>query len=385
MENNMGEIIEIVNEATQPIPEQNLLTTASSSSEDEEKAPHTPNYERSPSCGKNIEQLKAIYNEKETTTTVKPKQCKPIPPPRKRKRPTTNTEGPGPGRPTKDLALLRDAKSGENDDGADDALSIQVALFSGNGQFRKKAKLLTKHDKDIKCFAIKHYAPLEYIAEEKFGDFYIRIQFGDFVLLTPISMEDTSPAGSIPTTIRELFQLAKETGLPVGIPIGKKGELTLREKAILGDLKLLLGYRHARYRSNRTLGAYWRLDRNPAAPIPPQEPPPRRPPQVMINLDSDEDEQPPAENEPPARPRPPPTNLNHALLQEKGFESFKGKKRLRMEGRLSQALGDAKAMQKIVGGPLWEQLSQIEFYSAILRNNLFGRLIKVSWKDIAQA
>ncbi|CAB3985149.1 Hypothetical predicted protein [Paramuricea clavata] len=127
-------------------------------------------------------------------------------------------------------------------------------------------------------------------------------------------MADTSPAGSIPTAIRELFQLAKETGLPVGISIGEKGELTLLEKAILGDLKLLLGYRHAGYRSDRTLGAYWRLDRNPAAPIPLQELPPRRPPQVMINLDSDEDEQPPAENKPPARPRPPPTNLNHALV-----------------------------------------------------------------------
>ncbi|CAB4033467.1 Hypothetical predicted protein [Paramuricea clavata] len=119
MENNTCDIIEIVNEAT--IPEQNPLA-ASSSSEDEEKAP--PNYERSPS------------------------------------------RGPGPGRPTKDSALLRDAKSGEAD--GDDTFAIrEVALFSGNGSVRKKAKLLTKHDKDIKCFAIKHYAPLKFIAEEK--------------------------------------------------------------------------------------------------------------------------------------------------------------------------------------------------------------------------
>ncbi|CAB3977646.1 Hypothetical predicted protein [Paramuricea clavata] len=163
MENNTGDIIEIVNETT--ITEQNPLA-ASSSSEDEEKAP--PNYERSPSRGKNIEQLKAIYNKEETVvaTATKSKQSKPIPVPRKRKRPAANTEGPGPGRPTKDSALLRDTKSGEAD--GDDTFAIrEVALFLGNGSVRKKAKLLTKHDKDIKCFAIKHYAPLEFIAEEK--------------------------------------------------------------------------------------------------------------------------------------------------------------------------------------------------------------------------
>ncbi|CAB4036212.1 Hypothetical predicted protein [Paramuricea clavata] len=89
-------------------------------------------------------------------------------------------------------------------------------------------------------------------------------------------------------------------------------ELTIREKAILGDLKLLLGYRHAGFKSDPTLGPIWWLDRNPAPPIPPQIPPPRRPPQPIINLDSDDEEQPPADNQPP--PRPPPTNLNNALI-----------------------------------------------------------------------
>jgi hypothetical protein len=90
-------------------------------------------------------------------------------------------------------------------------------------------------------------------------------------------------------------------------------ELTLREKAILGDLKLLLGYRHAGYRSHATHGAYWWLNRNPAPPIPPQAPipPPQQPPQ-LINLDSDDEDQPPVANQPP--PRPPPSNLDHALV-----------------------------------------------------------------------
>lgn len=62
-------------------------------------------------------------------------------------------------------------------------------------------------------------------------------------------------------------------------------ELTLREKAILGDLKLLLGYRHV---------------------IPPQQPP------QLFNLDSDDEDQSPPAPQPP--PRPPPNNLDHALI-----------------------------------------------------------------------
>lgn len=89
-------------------------------------------------------------------------------------------------------------------------------------------------------------------------------------------------------------------------------ELTLREKAILGDLKLLLGYRHAGYRSDARLGAYWWLNRNPAPPVPPQAPiPPQQPPQ-LFNLDSDDEDQSPPAPQPP--PRPPPNNLDHALI-----------------------------------------------------------------------
>ncbi|CAB3980415.1 Hypothetical predicted protein [Paramuricea clavata] len=153
-------IIEIINESH---PEQTSPTS------DEEEKPPTPNYVRSPSRGKNIEQLKAIHNEIETATKPKP-----VPTPRKRKRTPANAGGPGPGRPTKDSGLLHDAKSAENDDASDDTMAIrEIALFSSNGQVRKKAKLPTRHDKDIKCFAIKHYSPLEYIAEEKIKAFGI--------------------------------------------------------------------------------------------------------------------------------------------------------------------------------------------------------------------
>ncbi|CAB4017150.1 Hypothetical predicted protein [Paramuricea clavata] len=90
-------------------------------------------------------------------------------------------------------------------------------------------------------------------------------------------------------------------------------ELTLREKAMLGDLKLLLGYRHAGYRSDRTIGRYWWLNRNPAPPIPPQVPPPQQPPHV-IDLESEDEDQPPAADDRPVRPQPPPANLNNQLI-----------------------------------------------------------------------
>ncbi|CAB4030077.1 Hypothetical predicted protein [Paramuricea clavata] len=145
-------IIEILNES----PPQ--------TSDEEQEKPPTPNYKRSPSRGKNIDQLKAIHDEAEGTKT-KEKPGKPTPPPRKRKRPSP-PDSSGPGRPTKDTALVRDAKIADSD--SDDTLAIrEVALFSANGQIRKRTRLLTKHDKDIKCFAIKHFLPLEYIAEQK--------------------------------------------------------------------------------------------------------------------------------------------------------------------------------------------------------------------------
>jgi hypothetical protein len=73
-----------------------------------------------------------------------------------------------PGRPTKDHALIRDAKNEDsgNDDDSQYGL-VDVHLLSGSGAIRKKLKLLTKNEGDIKCFSIRHYSALEYIAEKK--------------------------------------------------------------------------------------------------------------------------------------------------------------------------------------------------------------------------
>ncbi|CAB3978034.1 Hypothetical predicted protein [Paramuricea clavata] len=145
-------VVEVLNES--PIQ---------TSDEEQEKTPTLPNYKRSPSRGKNIEQLKAIHAENENKVKEKPTA-----PPRKRKRPAaaSTRETSGPGRPTKDIAIIRDAKIADSD--SDDGLAFrEVALFSGTGQIRKKTRLLTKHGKDIKCFAIKHYLPLEHLAEQK--------------------------------------------------------------------------------------------------------------------------------------------------------------------------------------------------------------------------
>jgi hypothetical protein len=129
----------------------------------------------SSSQGKNITQMKAIYNEKKTPDT-KTKSRK-----RKRKAPQQNDvdDNPtvivGPGRPTKDDGLLRDAQNEENssDDEAIYAFR-EVLLLTGNGTIRKKTKLLTKQsDRDLRCFAIKHFASLEFIAEKKRKSFAI--------------------------------------------------------------------------------------------------------------------------------------------------------------------------------------------------------------------
>jgi hypothetical protein len=103
---------------------------------------------------------------------------------RKRKAPQQNevNESPsiptvivGPGRPTKNDGLLRDAQNEENS--ADDEAIYafrEVLLLTGNGTIRKKTKLLTKQsDRDLRCFAIKHFASLEFIAEKKRKSFAI--------------------------------------------------------------------------------------------------------------------------------------------------------------------------------------------------------------------
>lgn len=127
-------------------------------------------------CGKNIQQMKLIHSQ-ESKPESKPQR--PIPKKRKRKQPEeeeeeeevreehVNTHLP-PGRPTKDHALIRDAKSEDsgNDDDTQYGL-VDVHLLSGSGTIRKKLKLLTKNEGDVKCFAIRHYAAIEYIAEKK--------------------------------------------------------------------------------------------------------------------------------------------------------------------------------------------------------------------------
>jgi hypothetical protein len=81
----------------------------------------------------------------------------------------------GPGRPTKNDGLLRDAQNEEKS--PDDELMYtfrEVHLLSSNGTIRKKTRLLTKQsDRDLRCFAIKHFASLEFIAEKKRKSFGI--------------------------------------------------------------------------------------------------------------------------------------------------------------------------------------------------------------------
>jgi hypothetical protein len=128
---------------------------------------HTP----PPHRGKNLQQMKLIHTEN--------KPQRPTPKKRKRKpEPVVEQEEEEeervpmgaipPGRPTKDVALIRDAKNEDsgNDDDSQYGL-VDVHLLSGSGTIRKKLKLLTKNEGDVKCFAIRHYAAIEYIAEKK--------------------------------------------------------------------------------------------------------------------------------------------------------------------------------------------------------------------------
>jgi hypothetical protein len=122
-----------------------------------------------PTQGKNLTQMKAIYKGKKS---------------RKRKvSPQDDNETPfiptvivGPGRPSKNDSLLRDAQN-EDKSPPDDELMYafrEVHLLSSNGTMRKKTRLLTKQsDRDLRCFAIKHFASLEYIAEKKRKSFAI--------------------------------------------------------------------------------------------------------------------------------------------------------------------------------------------------------------------
>jgi hypothetical protein len=113
--------------------------------------------------------MKAIYGKKT------PKKSRKRKAPQQNETPFIPTVIVGPGRPTKNDGLLRDAQNEENS--ADDEAIYafrEVLLLTGNGTIRKKTKLLTKQsDRDLRCFAIKHFASLEFIAEKKRKSFAI--------------------------------------------------------------------------------------------------------------------------------------------------------------------------------------------------------------------
>ena len=120
--------------------------------------------------------MKEIYHSEEKSGSKPPK-----PAARKRKRKKDEPENEtvvtvGPGRPTKDDALLCDAQNEEESGHDDESIYAirEVLLLTGNGTIRKKTKLLTKQsDSDMKCFSIKHFASLDYIAEKKRKAFLI--------------------------------------------------------------------------------------------------------------------------------------------------------------------------------------------------------------------
>ena len=113
--------------------------------------------------------MKIIYQANDEGKPESESKPRPIPRKRKRKEETGEEDVTiGPGRPTKDTAMLRDAKNKESGNDDDSQYTLcDVQLLSGNGTLRKKTKLLTKNENDIKCFSIRHYAALEYIAEKK--------------------------------------------------------------------------------------------------------------------------------------------------------------------------------------------------------------------------
>jgi hypothetical protein len=128
-----------------------------------------------PHRGKNLQQKKIIYQANDEGKPESESKPRPIPRKRKRKEETGEEDVTiGLGRPTKDTAMLRDAKNEESGNDDDSQYTLcDVQLLSGNGTLRKKTKLLTKNENDIKCFSIRHYAALEYIAGKKKKEFAI--------------------------------------------------------------------------------------------------------------------------------------------------------------------------------------------------------------------
>jgi hypothetical protein len=135
---------------------------------------HTP---PKPHQGKSLQQMKQILAEnKPQRPTPKKRKRKPEPVEEEEEAEEEERVGPTvtipPGRPTKDHALIRDAnRDAKNEDSGNDDDSpyglVDVQLLSATGAIRKKMKLLTKNEGEIKCFSIRHYASLEYIAEKK--------------------------------------------------------------------------------------------------------------------------------------------------------------------------------------------------------------------------
>jgi hypothetical protein len=133
---------------------------------------HTP---PKPHQGKSLQQMKQILAENKPQRPT-PKKRKRKPDPIEEEEEEEEERVPmgtiPPGRPTKDHALVRDANAdAKNEDSGNDDDSpyglVDVQLLSATGAIRKKIKLLTKNEGEIKCFSIRHYASLEYIAEKK--------------------------------------------------------------------------------------------------------------------------------------------------------------------------------------------------------------------------
>jgi hypothetical protein len=85
---------------------------------------------------------------------------------KKRKRPPVR-KVQGSGRPTYDDSMVRIANDSSDDANMIPLNSKQLLLLTSTGEIRKKTTIYTRHENDIKCFAIKHYASFCYIAERR--------------------------------------------------------------------------------------------------------------------------------------------------------------------------------------------------------------------------
>jgi hypothetical protein len=112
--------------------------------------------------GKNIDILKAAYIENLETSTAPEMFTTNT---RKRKRPVKKVQGSG--RPTYDDSMVRIANDSSDDASLIPLNSKQLLLLTSTGEIRKKTTIYTKHENDIKCFAIKHYASFCYLAERR--------------------------------------------------------------------------------------------------------------------------------------------------------------------------------------------------------------------------